>query len=103
MANVTIYLPADVAQKVRKVAANEGKSVSRWISGRVTELLDDGPATELLKLSGAFPDFPTWTTYDLLIAGTAISRRASLATSNTKEFSRIKDLSLVSLSPGRER
>lgn len=34
---------------------------------------------------------------DLLIAGTAVSRRASLATLNTKEFSRIKGLSLVPL------
>lgn len=58
MANVTVYLPDDVEQKLRKVADGEGKSVSRWIAGRLTELLDDSPATELLKLSGAFPDFP---------------------------------------------
>ena len=32
---------------------------------------------------------------DLLIAGTAVSRGAMLATSNTKEFSRIKDLRLL--------
>ena len=32
---------------------------------------------------------------DLLIAGTAVSRRASLATNNSKEFSRINGLHLV--------
>ena len=32
---------------------------------------------------------------DLLIAGTAVSRGAMLVTSNTKEFSRVKDLRLL--------
>jgi tRNA(fMet)-specific endonuclease VapC len=32
---------------------------------------------------------------DLLIAGTAVSRGATLATNNTKEFSRIKGLRLT--------
>ncbi len=31
---------------------------------------------------------------DLLIAGTALSRKATLATANTKEFSRVKGLAL---------
>lgn len=34
---------------------------------------------------------------DLLIAGTAVSRHASLATTNAKEFSRIRNLPLISL------
>ena len=39
---------------------------------------------------------------DLLIAGTALSRDATLATSNTKEFSRIRGLPLVDWrQPGR--
>ena len=58
MANVTIYLPDEVEGRIRKAAKAQGTSVSRWIAGRLAEVVDQGPATELLALAGAFPDFP---------------------------------------------
>jgi hypothetical protein len=58
MANVTIYLPDEVEGRIRQAARAEGTNVSRWIAGRLAELVDQGPATELLRLAGAFPDFP---------------------------------------------
>lgn len=58
MANITIYLSDEVERRIRQAAEAQGKSVSRWISGRLTELVDQSPAGELLLLAGAFPDFP---------------------------------------------
>jgi hypothetical protein len=58
MANVTIYLPEEVEGRIRKAAKAEGTSVSRWIAGQLTKIVDQGPANELVSLAGAFPDFP---------------------------------------------
>ena len=58
MANVTIYLPEEVEDRIRRAARAEGTRVSRWIAGRLAALMNKGPATELVDLAGAFPDFP---------------------------------------------
>jgi hypothetical protein len=58
MAKITIYLRDEVESKVRKAAWSDGVSVSRWIAARVSSLVDDGPAVELLRLAGMCPDFP---------------------------------------------
>jgi hypothetical protein len=58
MANVTIYLPDEVEGRIRKAAKAEGISVSRWIAGRLAQMVDKNPAPEFLQLAGAFPDFP---------------------------------------------
>jgi hypothetical protein len=58
MPNVTVYLPNPVAEKVQSAANKEGVSMSRWIALHVADLVDNGPASELLSLEGSDPEFP---------------------------------------------
>jgi hypothetical protein len=58
MPNLTIYLPKDLEEKVRKAAKSEGTNVSRWITERVARLVNESWSPEFIALAGAFPDFP---------------------------------------------
>jgi hypothetical protein len=58
MANITIYLPADVEQQVRKAAKASKLSVSKWVAECVTKSVATSWSPEFLALAGAFPDFP---------------------------------------------
>jgi hypothetical protein len=59
MAQITIYLPDAIEHKIRKAAKAKKQSVSRWISERVTQNLDDTWPQEVLDAGGSCPDFPT--------------------------------------------
>lgn len=58
MANLTIYLPDDVARQVRKAADESKVSVSKWVADQVGKSLETSWPAEFLALAGAFPDFP---------------------------------------------
>lgn len=59
MAHLTIYLPDDLEDKVRKAAKAEGSNISRWVADKVSKAVDASWPPEFLELAGAFPDFPT--------------------------------------------
>jgi len=56
--HLTIYLNADVEQRVRKAAKSAKVSVSKWAADRVTKSVERSWPPEFLALAGAFPDFP---------------------------------------------
>ena len=58
MPHLTIYLTADVEQRVRKAAQASKVSVSKWVADRVTKSVETSWPPEFLALAGAFPDFP---------------------------------------------
>jgi len=58
MAQVTIYLDAGAARRLRAAAREAGVSVSRWVGELVqNRTRSDWPA-EARELAGAWPDFP---------------------------------------------
>ena len=58
MPQVTIYLASEVAEKMKRAAKAEGKSVSNWVAQRVSEGACRQWSQEVLDACGAFPDFP---------------------------------------------
>ena len=58
MPQVTIYLEAEIAGKMKRAAKAEGKSVSKWVSQRVDDSVRGQWSQEALDACGAFPDFP---------------------------------------------
>ena len=58
MAHLTIYLPDEVEQQVRKAAKDSKLSVSKWVANRVGKTVETSWPAEFLALAGAFPDFP---------------------------------------------
>ena len=58
MAHLTIYLPDEVEQQVRKAAKESKLSVSKWVAERVGKSVETSWPSEFLALAGAFPDFP---------------------------------------------
>jgi hypothetical protein len=58
MAHLTIYLPDEVEQQVRKAAKDSKLSVSKWVADRVGKSVEASWPAEFLALAGAFPDFP---------------------------------------------
>ena len=59
MANVSIYLPDQVATLARKAAKREKLSVSKWISREITKSLGSRWPEEFLAAAGAEPGFPS--------------------------------------------
>ena len=58
MARLKVYLPQGVEDKIRHVADAEGMSISRWVTRKVLELVDQTWPREFRELAGAFPEFP---------------------------------------------
>jgi hypothetical protein len=59
MAQVTLYLDDETAEKMRAAAKAEGTSQSRWVARLIrTRVADEWPA-EVIELAGAWPDLPT--------------------------------------------
>jgi hypothetical protein len=58
MANVTIYLPAEVEAAARKQAKRSGLSLGRWVAQEIVRKLDNNWPPEFTALAGSCPDFP---------------------------------------------
>ncbi len=58
MANITIYLPDAVEQKVRGAAEAADQPVSRWISERLVRDFQSRWPQEFLDAAGSDPNFP---------------------------------------------
>jgi hypothetical protein len=72
MGAVTIHLPTEIEEKVRKASAAEGVSVSAWVAEAAKKQLDERlPPPEFVALFGTCPDFelPTrsepWSKHEL--------------------------------------
>ena len=50
MAQVTVYLPADVLESARKCAGEENRSLSAWVSGLIREATATGWPDSLVDL-----------------------------------------------------
>ena len=59
MGQVTIYLDAEVEQKVRAAAKSQNMSLSRWISSLLREKTADEWPASIRQLVGAWRTFPT--------------------------------------------
>ena len=59
MANVTVYLSADVEAKVRKAARRRKTSVGKWIGKCVADALAVEWPPEFAAAAGSCPDFPS--------------------------------------------
>lgn len=59
MSQLTIYLDAELAEKARRAAAEEGVSQSKWIAALVRERLRDRWSEATKQLAGAWSDFPS--------------------------------------------
>jgi hypothetical protein len=59
MGQVTIYLEAEIEAKMRKAAKSMHVSQSKWISTLIKEKVADKWPESVLKLAGAWSDFPT--------------------------------------------
>ncbi len=59
MGQVTIYLEAEIETKMRQAAKAMHVSQSKWISSLIKEKVADEWPESVLKLAGAWPDFPT--------------------------------------------
>jgi hypothetical protein len=55
---VTIYLESAVAEKMKRAAKADGKSVSKWVAERVDDGVRGQWSQEVLDACGAFKDFP---------------------------------------------
>jgi hypothetical protein len=58
MAQITFYADDELAEAMKQAAAAEGVSVSKWIAALVRERTRDTWPEDVLKLAGAWPDFP---------------------------------------------
>ena len=59
MGQVTIYLEDEVEAKMREAAKTMHMSQSRWIANIIKEKVADEWPESILKLAGAWKDFPT--------------------------------------------
>jgi hypothetical protein len=55
----TIYLDSDTEKRAKSAAKAAGVSVSRWIAATIQEKTQSTWPEEVLRLAGAWPDFPT--------------------------------------------
>jgi len=58
MAQVTLYLDNETAQRMKKAAQREGVSQSRWLAGLVRDATARDWPAEVRELAGAWADFP---------------------------------------------
>lgn len=59
MAQVTLYLDAETAARMKEAAKSEGLSQSQWLARVVRERLSDAWPESVKALAGAWPDFPS--------------------------------------------
>ena len=59
MAQITIYLDSEIAEKARIAAKSSRMSVSRWISQLISERTSKTWPEAVRDMAGAWSDFPT--------------------------------------------
>ncbi len=59
MAQVTLYLDEETAEKLRTAAKAEGTSQSKWVARLIRARVADEWPAEVVALAGAWPDLPT--------------------------------------------
>lgn len=59
MSQVTIYLDADTAARMRKAAKAAGVSQSRWIARLIRQKTANEWPEAVRRLAGAWPDLPS--------------------------------------------
>ncbi|GJL52424.1 CopG family transcriptional regulator [Candidatus Nitrospira salsa] len=59
MGQVTIYLEAEIEAKMRQAAKAMHVSQSKWIASLIKEKVADEWPESVLKLAGAWSDFPS--------------------------------------------
>lgn len=58
MAQITLYLDEEIAQKMRQAAREEGVSQSRWVADLIKKKICDEWPSSVIELAGAWPDYP---------------------------------------------
>ncbi|MEX2262006.1 MAG: hypothetical protein WD696_08635 [Bryobacteraceae bacterium] len=58
MGQVTIYLDEETERRIKTAAESAGMSLSKWVSNVVREKTENIWPEAVLKLAGAWPDFP---------------------------------------------
>jgi hypothetical protein len=58
MAQVTLYLDDETAERMKKAARAAGLSRSQWLARLVREQVDDQWPAAVREMAGAWPDFP---------------------------------------------
>lgn len=59
MGQVTIYLDSEIESKLRGVVKSSNLSQSKWIAKLIEEKLQNSWPESVVKLAGAWKDFPT--------------------------------------------
>lgn len=59
MSHLTLHLPDEVREKVRRAADSAGVSQSKWVAELIKKEFSDAWPQEILDLAGAWPDAPT--------------------------------------------
>ena len=58
MAQLTLYLDDETAQKMRRAAEDEGISLSRWVAELIRQRTASRWPESVARLAGAWADFP---------------------------------------------
>ncbi|MCL4819167.1 MAG: ribbon-helix-helix protein, CopG family [Vicinamibacteria bacterium] len=58
MAQVTLYLDDQTAERMKKAARAAGLSRSQWLARLVRQEVDDQWPAAVREMAGAWPDFP---------------------------------------------
>lgn len=58
MAQLTLYLDQDTADKTRRAAESEGLSQSQWVARLIQRRLTNTWPQAVVELAGAWPDLP---------------------------------------------
>ncbi len=58
MAQITLYLDEDVAQRMRQAANEAGVSQSRWVADLIKKKTNDEWPSSVTELAGAWQDHP---------------------------------------------
>jgi hypothetical protein len=59
MSQLTLYLDADTAARLKDAAASAGISQSQWVARLIRERTDQEWPESVKALAGAWPDMPT--------------------------------------------
>ena len=59
MAQLTIYLDTDTAERARRASSEEGESLSRWVVSLIRRELSEHWPDSVRELAGQWKDFPS--------------------------------------------
>jgi len=59
MAQLTIYLDKDTAERARRASGEEGESLSRWVASLIRRELSERWPDSVRELAGQWKDFPS--------------------------------------------